>query len=126
VVGASGDLRDRDRLFSGQQRRRQRRPAGPASPDLLSSIDYLQWLGVDAVWLTPIYPSPFRDFGYDIADYCAIDRAFGTLEDFDRLVARLHEAGIRLIMDLVPNHTSSEHAWFRESASRRTGRRNTT
>ena len=89
-------------------------------------IDYLQWLGVDAVWLTPIYPSPFRDFGYDIADYCAIDPAFGTLEDFDRLVAHLHEAGMRLIMDLVPNHTSSEHAWFRESASKRTGRRNTT
>ncbi len=90
---------------------------------LLRRIDYLQWLGVDVVWLTPICTSPFRDFGYDIADYCAIDPAFGSLGDFDKLVARLHAAGLRLIMDLVPNHTSSEHAWFQESASSRDNRR---
>jgi alpha-glucosidase len=84
---------------------------------LLQRVDYLKWLGVDAVWLTPIQKSPMRDFGYDIADYCAVDPAFGTMEDFDCLLAALHEAGIRLILDLVPNHTSSEHPWFAESCS---------
>ena len=86
---------------------------------LLSRIDYLKWLGIDAVWLTPIYKSPFRDLGYDISDYCAIDPTFGSLEDFDRLLKALHDAGIRLILDLVPNHTASDHAWFVESASSR-------
>jgi alpha-glucosidase len=86
-------------------------------------IDYLRWLGVDAVWLTPIQKSPMRDFGYDIADYCAIDPTFGTMEDFDRLLAALHQAGIRLILDLVPNHTSSDHPWFRESSSSRSGQK---
>ncbi len=86
---------------------------------LLSRIDYLKWLGIDAVWLTPIYKSPFRDLGYDISDYCAIDPTFGSLEDFDRLLKALHDAGIRLILDLVPNHTASDHAWFVESASTR-------
>jgi len=84
---------------------------------LLSRIDHLKWLGVDAVWLTPIYKSPFRDLGYDISDYCSIDPAFGTLDDFDRLLGRLHEEGIRLILDLVPNHTVNDHAWFVESSS---------
>ncbi|MBR0995531.1 DUF3459 domain-containing protein [Bradyrhizobium japonicum] len=84
---------------------------------LLSRIDYLSWLGVDAVWLTPIYRSPFRDLGYDISDYCAIDPAFGSLEDFDRLLDALHTEGIRLILDLVPNHTANDHDWFVESAS---------
>lgn len=86
---------------------------------LLSRIDYLKWLGVDAVWLTPIYRSPFRDLGYDISDYCAIDPAFGSLDDFDRLVAKLHEIGLKLILDLVPNHTSRDHAWFDESSRSR-------
>ncbi|WP_407157145.1 alpha-amylase family glycosyl hydrolase [Bradyrhizobium sp. STM 3557] len=86
---------------------------------LLKRLDYLQWLGVDAVWLTPIYPTPFRDFGYDISDYCGVDPAYGSSEDFDRLVAGLHGAGIRLIMDLVPNHTAAEHPWFRESCTSR-------
>src|SRR4051794_38669520 len=84
---------------------------------LLSRIDYLKWLGVGAVWLTPIYKSPFRDLGYDISDYCSIDPAFGTLDDFDLLLGRLHDAGIRLILDLVPNHTANDHAWFVESRS---------
>jgi alpha-glucosidase len=88
-------------------------------PGLLDRFDYLQWLGIDAVWLTPIYPSPFRDFGYDISDYCGVDPAYGSSEDFDRLVARVHDAGIRLIMDLVPNHTAAEHPWFKESCSGR-------
>jgi alpha-glucosidase len=83
----------------------------------LQRIEYLNWLGVDAVWLTPIQKSPMRDFGYDIADYYTVDPAFGTMEDFDRLLAALHQAGIRLILDFVPNHTSIEHAWFEESSS---------
>lgn len=87
---------------------------------LIARLDHLQWLGVDAVWLTPIYPTPFRDFGYDISDYCGVDPVYGSGEDFDRLVSRLHGAGIRLIMDLVPNHTAAEHAWFKQSSSSRT------
>ena len=86
---------------------------------LLSRIEYLKWLGVDAVWLTPIYKSPFRDLGYDISDYRAIDPAFGDLAEFDRLIAALHDAGIKLILDFVPNHTSHDHAWFIESKSSR-------
>lgn len=86
---------------------------------LMSRIDYLKWLGVDAVWLTPIYRSPFRDFGYDISDYLSIDPGFGTLDEFDRLVSALHAEGIRLILDLVPNHTADDHAWFVESSSSR-------
>ena len=86
---------------------------------LISRIDYLKWLGIDAVWLTPIYKSPFRDLGYDISDYCAIDPAFGSLEDFDRLVKALHAEDIRLILDLVPNHTAHDHEWFVESSSSR-------
>jgi alpha-glucosidase len=77
--------------------------------------DYLAWLGIDAVWLSPIYPSPDVDLGYDISDYRGIHPAFGTLEDFDALVAALHERGIKLILDLVPNHTSDRHPWFLES-----------
>jgi len=88
-------------------------------PGLLTRIDYLKWLGVDAVWLTPVYPTPFCDFGYDISDFCGIDPSYGTLRDFDQLVANLHGAGIRLIMDLVPNHTSDQHPWFKESCSNR-------
>src|SRR4051812_36417774 len=84
-----------------------------------SRIDYLQWLGIDAVWLTPFFVSPMLDFGYDIADYCAVDPAFGTQEDFDRLVETLHRRDIRLILDYVPNHTSDQHAWFADSRSSR-------
>jgi alpha-glucosidase len=86
---------------------------------LLRRVDYLQWLGVDAVWLTPIQKSPMRDFGYDIEDYCSVDPKFGAMDDFDRLIAALHRARIRLILDLVPNHTSSDHPWFKESCSSR-------
>jgi alpha-glucosidase len=79
--------------------------------------DYLAWLGVAAVWLSPIYPTPDADLGYDISDYVAVDPRFGTLADFDRLLAALHERDIRLILDLVPNHTSDQHPWFVESRS---------
>src|SRR5215469_5476491 len=82
-------------------------------------LDHLQELGVDAIWLTPIYPSPQADFGYDISDYEAIDPQYGTLEDFDRLVAEAKKRNIRVMMDMVMNHTSDEHKWFQESRSSR-------
>ena len=82
---------------------------------IISRLDYLQSLGVDAVWLTPIYPSPQVDFGYDISDYERIDPQYGTLKDFDRLVAEAKKRNIRIVMDLVLNHTSDKHPWFQES-----------
>jgi alpha-glucosidase len=86
-------------------------------PGLIDCIDYLAWLGVDAVWLTPCFRSPMRDLGYDVADYCDIDPLFGTMADFDRMLEALHLRGIRLILDFVPNHTACEHPWFVESRS---------
>src|SRR5689334_17969903 len=88
-------------------------------PGILSRLDYLEWLGVDAIWLSPIYPSPMADFGYDISDYTGIDPRFGTFDDFDRLVAELHRRRMRIVLDFVPNHTSDQHPWFRESRSSR-------
>src|SRR3972149_2125992 len=89
-------------------------------PGLIERLDYLndgtpRSLGVDALWLTPLNPSPMHDVGYDVSDYCAIDPLFGTLADVDRLIAEAHKRGIRIIFDLVPNHTSHEHPWFRSS-----------
>ena len=83
-------------------------------------LDYLKDLGVDAIWITPMYPSPQVDFGYDIADYTAIDPQYGTMDDFDRLVKEAKARDIRVIMDFVPNHTSDQHPWFVESSSSRT------
>jgi alpha-glucosidase len=82
-------------------------------------LDYFVWLGVDAIWLSPIFLSPMADFGYDVADYCAVDPIFGSLADFDRLLAQAHARGLRVVLDFVPNHTSIEHAWFRESRASR-------
>ncbi|MGD7707200.1 glycoside hydrolase family 13 protein [Microlunatus sp. Y2014] len=82
---------------------------------LLDRIDHLVELGVDAVWLSPFYPSALADGGYDVDDYCDVDPRIGTLAEFDALVARLHEAGLRLIVDIVPNHSSDRHAWFVEA-----------
>ncbi|WP_446470220.1 alpha,alpha-phosphotrehalase [Xenorhabdus stockiae] len=76
-------------------------------------LDYLQHLGVGAIWITPIYPSPQVDNGYDVADYCAINPEYGTMEDFDNLVENAHRRGIRIILDMVFNHTSTEHPWFK-------------
>ena len=84
---------------------------------ILRHLDHLESLGVDVIWLSPIYASPHDDNGYDISDYRAIDPIFGTLEDFDTLVSELHRRGMKLLMDLVVNHTSDEHPWFVESAS---------
>jgi alpha-glucosidase len=80
-----------------------------------SRLPYLKALGVDGVWLTPFYPSPGVDFGYDVADYVDVDPLFGTLADFDDLVGAAHELGLRVVVDVVPNHTSSEHTWFRNA-----------
>ncbi|MEX3018142.1 alpha-glucosidase [Kluyvera sp. STS39-E] len=84
-------------------------------PGLLSKVDYLQQLGVGAIWITPFYPSPLVDNGYDISDYCAVDPRFGTLADFQRVVECCHARGIRVIIDLVVNHVSSAHPWFRDA-----------
>jgi alpha-glucosidase len=82
-------------------------------------LDYLAWLGVDAVWISPIYPSPMKDCGYDVADYCGIAPEFGTLADFDALLAEAHRRGMKIILDFVPNHTSERHPWFAESRASR-------
>lgn len=82
---------------------------------ITARLDHLAYLGVDAVWLSPFYTSPQRDAGYDVADYCNVDPVFGTLEDFDGLLARAHELGLRVIVDVVPNHSSSDHPWFQEA-----------
>ncbi len=82
-------------------------------------LDYLEWLGVDAIWISPVYTSPMADFGYDIADYLSIDPLFGSMKDFDRLVEEVHRRNMKLVMDLVPNHTSDKHKWFIESRSSR-------
>ena len=86
---------------------------------ILDRLDYLVELGVDAIWIAPIYPSPMADFGYDIANYCGIDPIFGKISDFDTLLEQVHRRGLRLILDFVPNHTSEQHPWFLESRSSR-------
>lgn len=82
-------------------------------------LDYLVDLGVDALWLSPIFPSPMADFGYDVSDYVGVDPLFGSLEDFDRLLAAAHRRGLKLLLDFVPNHSSDRHPWFVESRSSR-------
>jgi len=82
-------------------------------------LDHLAWLGVDAIWLSPFYRSPMADFGYDVSDYCDVDPLFGTLADFDALVADAHERDIKVIVDWVPNHTSDQHPWFQDARSSR-------
>ena len=86
---------------------------------LIARLDYLRWLGVDAIWLSPIYPSPMKDFGYDVADYTGIDPLFGTLADFDQLIEAAHGIGLKIILDFVPNHTSDQHPWFIDARSAR-------
>ncbi len=88
-------------------------------PGISQRIDYLADLGIDAIWLSPVYPSPMADFGYDVANYVDIDAVFGTLADLDALVKTAHQRGLKVIMDLVPNHTSDQHPWFLESRASR-------
>jgi alpha-glucosidase len=87
---------------------------------IISRLDYLEELAVEALWLSPIYPSPMADFGYDVSDYCDVDPAFGSLADLDELIAAAHERGIRVVLDWVLNHTSDRHPWFLASRSSRT------
>ena len=111
VVAARGPLPDLSAVLPGHGR--------GDLPGILGRLDYLTWLGVDAVWLGPVYPSPMADFGYDIADFTAVAPVFGTLADLDRLLDALHARDIRLILDFVPNHTSHVHPWFAESRASR-------
>jgi glycosidase len=92
---------------------------------IIGQLDYLTWLGVDAMWICPFYPSPMADFGYDITDYCNVDPIFGDLETFDALVEQAHRRDLKVIIDFVPNHTSDRHPWFLESGmSRSSSKRN--
>ncbi|MCE1196599.1 alpha-amylase, partial [bacterium] len=86
---------------------------------IAEKLDYLAWLGVDALWISPFFPSPMKDFGYDVADYRGVDPMFGTLEDFERLAAGAKARGIRIVLDLVANHSSDRHPWFVEARSSR-------
>jgi alpha-glucosidase len=86
-------------------------------PGIVQRLEYLAGLGIKGVWIAPFYPSPMADFGYDISDYCNVDPIFGNLADFDHLLRAVHERGLKLILDFVPNHTSDQHPWFVESRS---------
>jgi alpha-glucosidase len=88
-------------------------------PGITSRLDHLRWLGVDAVWISPVYPSPMADFGYDVSDYTGVHPLFGTMADFDALVTEAHGRGLKVILDFVPNHSSDQHPWFLESRSSR-------
>jgi alpha-glucosidase len=89
-------------------------------PGITARLEYIASLGVDAIWISPFFKSPMADFGYDIADYRAVDPLFGTMADFERLLARAHELGLKVMIDQVLSHTSIDHAWFRESRENRT------
>jgi maltose alpha-D-glucosyltransferase / alpha-amylase len=84
---------------------------------LIEKLDYLQWLGVDCVWLLPMYPSPLKDGGYDISAFDGIHPDYGNLSELERFIGEAHQRGIRVIADLVMNHTSSDHEWFKEARS---------
>src|SRR5260221_8296557 len=88
-------------------------------PGITAKLDYVASLGVDAIWLSPFFTSPMRDFGYDVADFCAVDPVFGSLDDFDALVERAHRLGLKVMIDQVYSHSSDQHDWFRESRSSR-------
>ncbi len=88
-------------------------------PGIAGKLDYLEWLGVNALWISPIYPSPMADWGYDVSDYTGIHPWFGAMKDFDRLLRACHDRGMKLILDYVPNHSSDQHPWFLESRSSR-------
>ena len=87
---------------------------------IIARLEHVAALGVDAIWISPFFRSPMLDFGYDVSDYCDVDPMFGTLADFDALIARAHELGVRVLIDLVISHSSNQHAWFQESQINRT------
>ncbi len=86
---------------------------------IISRLDYLEWLGVDGIWLSPTMPSPDQDWGYDVSDYLGVHPELGTIDDLDALIKAAGQRGMRVLLDLVPNHTSSQHPWFVESAASR-------
>ena len=86
---------------------------------VIARLDYLSWLGVDGIWLSPTMPSPDDDWGYDVSDYLGVHPELGTLDDLDRLIAEAGQRGMRVLLDLVPNHTSSAHPWFVDAAGSR-------
>ena len=92
-------------------------------PGITGKLDYIAALGIEAIWISPFFTSPMKDFGYDVADYCGVDPIFGTLADFDALVARAHQLGLKVLIDQVYAHTSDEHPWFAESRQSRSGPR---
>ncbi|MBV8784046.1 MAG: alpha-glucosidase, partial [Gammaproteobacteria bacterium] len=92
-------------------------------PGITARLEYVAALGVDAIWLSPFFASPMRDFGYDVADYCSVDPMFGTLADFDALVERAHALKLRVIIDQVFSHTSDQHPWFCASRADRSNAR---
>jgi alpha-glucosidase len=91
-------------------------------PGIIDRLDHLEWLGVDGLWLNPIFPSPNRDLGYDVSDYTQVHPDFGTLDDVDHLVVEAQKRGIRVLLDLVPSHTSDQHPWFEDARRSRTSR----
>ena len=90
-------------------------------PGITARLDHVAGLGVDAIWVSPFFRSPMKDFGYDVADYRQVDPMFGTLEDFDALLARAHSLGLKVMIDQVLSHTSDQHAWFAASRASREG-----
>ena len=88
-------------------------------PGIIRRLDHVAGLGADAIWISPFFTSPMLDYGYDVSDYRDVDPMFGTLADFDALIARAHELGLRVLIDLVLSHTSDQHPWFKESRSSR-------
>ncbi|WP_046473013.1 alpha-amylase family glycosyl hydrolase, partial [Staphylococcus aureus] len=84
---------------------------------IIEKLDYIQYLGVDYIWLTPVYESPMNDNGYDISNYLKINERFGTLEDFETLISEAHKRDLKVMLDIVINHTSTEHQWFKEAIS---------
>ncbi len=88
-------------------------------PGIISRLDYIAGLGVDAVWISPFFKSPQKDFGYDVSDYCDINPDYGTMDDFDKMIAKMHDLGLKLMIDIVPAHCSDQHPWFEESRQSR-------